>query len=142
MRRVRSTRTLITINGCDEVAKQQRLRDYHYNNKNTNKDKVKAALELYNTHQQNRLKNKRKFAATRNTMRKEIKTMICDDNINSQHQIAEIKQAFVDIYKDEYEPECTNDIFDDLDEIESVSDSSCNENSANTQSTPSQGSAE
>ena len=67
--------------------------------------------------------------------------MIEDDNITHPHQVAEIKQAFVEIYKDEYKPESTEDIFDDLNEIESVSDSSCDE-TANMQSSPSQGSTE
>ena len=48
--------------------------------------------------------------------------MIEDDNITHPHQVAEIKQAFVEIYKDEYKPESTEDIFDDLNEIESVSE--------------------
>ena len=132
----------ITVNGCDEVAKQQKLRDYHHNNKNTNKDKVKAAIDLYNKHQQNRLNNKRKFATARNTMRKEIKTMIDNDNINSPYQVAEIKQAFIEIYKDEYEPDCEDNIFNDLNEIDSVSDYSCDEKTQRMEDTSSQGSAE
>ena len=75
-------------------------------------------------------------------MRKEIKTMINDDNITHPHQVAEIKQAFIEIYKDEYEPDCTEDIFNDLNEIESVSDSSCDEQYQKMEDTSSHGSTE
>ena len=68
--------------------------------------------------------------------------MIDNDNIHSPYQVAEIKQAFIEIYKDEYEPDCEDNIFNDLNEIDSVSDYSCDEKTQRMEDTSSQGSAE
>ena len=78
------------------------------------------SIEKFDEKQAISLQKRRKFAETRNTMRKEIKTMIVDDNIHQPETIAEIKQAYLDDYRTHYEEDGEDDIFDNLSIMESI----------------------
>jgi hypothetical protein len=110
----------ITINGCDAVARHQKMIAYYKKTGTSDKKHVTNSIEKFDERQAINLQKRRKFAETRNTMRKEIKTMIVDDNIHQPETIAEIKQAYLDEYRTHYEEDGEDDIFDNLSIMESI----------------------
>jgi hypothetical protein len=110
----------ITINGCDAVARHQKMIEYYKKSGNADKKNVTKSVEKFEEKQAINLQKRRKLAETRNTMKKEIKMMIDDDNIHQPETIAEIKQAYLDDYRTNYEEDGEDGIFDDLSIMESV----------------------
>jgi hypothetical protein len=110
----------IDINGCDAVARHQKMIAYYKKTGNTDKKHVTKSIQQFEEKQAINLQKRRKFAETRNTMKKEIKMMIDEDNIHQPETIAEIKQAYLDEYRTHYEEDGDDGIFDDLSFMESV----------------------
>ena len=108
-----STRPIITINGHDEPP-PERIKSNNQRSQQNN----------YSQHQKNKYYNNRnnnkyrRYATQRNNARKEIKQFIDKERIESEQQIDEIKQAYLDVYRDDYEADATMEIFEDLDLIE------------------------
>ena len=110
----------ITINGCDAVARHQKMIAYYRKTGDKDKKHVTKSIQQFEEKQAINLQKRRKFAETRNTMKKEIKMMIDEDNIHQPETIAEIKQAYLDEYRTHYEEDGDDGIFDDLSFMESV----------------------